>query len=108
MKWELILYPELEAITAQEGVSYSYYAYYPYNAEATDATSVSLTVAGDQTTGYTGSDALMAKSENVAAGTTTVPLQYSHAFALVRMYILQLRLTLKTEQLVKQQEQWEQ
>lgn len=74
-----------EAITAEEGVSYSYYAYYPYNAEATDATSVSLTVAGDQTTGYTGSDALMAKSENVAAGTTTVPLQYSHAFALVQV-----------------------
>ena len=74
-----------EAITAEEGVSYSYYAYYPYNAKATDATYVSLTVAGDQTTGYTGSDALMAKSENVAAGTTTVPLQYSHAFALVQV-----------------------
>lgn len=74
-----------EAITAEEGVSYSYYAYYPYNSEATDATSVSLTVAGDQTTGYTGSDALMAKSENVEAGTTTVPLQYSHAFALVQV-----------------------
>ncbi|MBM6962102.1 fimbrillin family protein [Bacteroides caecigallinarum] len=74
-----------EAITAEEGVSYSYYAYYPYNAEATEATSVSLTVAGDQTTDYTGSDALMAKSENVAAGTTTVPLQYSHAFALVQV-----------------------
>ena len=27
----------------------------------------------------------MAKSENVAAGTTTVPLQYSHAFALVQV-----------------------
>ena len=80
-KWEA----QGEAITAEEGVSYSYYAYYPYNAEATDATSVSLTVAGDQTTGYTGSDALMAKSENVAAGTTTVPLQYSHAFALVQV-----------------------
>lgn len=74
-----------EAITAEEGVSYSYYAYYPYNSEATDATSVSLTVKGDQTTGYTGSDALMAKSENVAPGTTTVPLQYSHAFALVQV-----------------------
>lgn len=74
-----------EAITAEEGVSYSYYAYYPYNAEATDATSVSLTVAGDQTTGYTGSDALMARSVNVAAGTTTVPLKYSHAFALVQV-----------------------
>lgn len=80
-KWEAQGTP----ITAEEGVSYSYYAYYPYNAEATDATSVSLTVAGDQTTGYTGSDALMAKSENVAAGTTTVPLQYSHAFALVQV-----------------------
>lgn len=74
-----------EAITAEKGVSYSYYAYYPYNAEATDATSVSLTVAGDQTTGYTGSDALMARSVNVAAGTTTVPLKYSHAFALVQV-----------------------
>lgn len=74
-----------EAITAEEGVSYSYYAYYPYNAKATDATSVSLTVAGDQTTGYTGSDALMARSVNVAAGTTTVPLKYSHAFALVQV-----------------------
>lgn len=80
-KWEA----QGEAITAEEGVSYSYYAYYPYNAAATEATSVSLTVAGDQTTGYTGSDALMAKSENVAAGTTTVPLQYSHAFALVQV-----------------------
>ena len=74
-----------EAITAEEGVSYSYYAYYPYNAEATDATSVSLTVKGDQTTGYTGSDALIAKSENVAAGTNTVTLQYTHAFALVQV-----------------------
>ena len=80
-KWEA----QGTVITAEEGKSYSYYAYYPYNATATDATSVSLTVAGDQTTGYTGSDALMAKSEGVAAGTTTVPLQYSHAFALVQV-----------------------
>lgn len=80
-KWEA----QGEAITAEDGISYSYYAYYPYNAAATDATSVSLTVAGDQTTGYTGTDALMAKSEGVAAGTTTVPLQYSHAFALVQV-----------------------
>lgn len=80
-KWEA----QGEVITAEEGKSYKYYAYYPYNAGATDATSVSLTVAGDQTTGYTGSDALMAKSENVEAGTTTVPLQYSHAFALVQV-----------------------
>lgn len=74
-----------EVITAEEGVSYSYYAYYPYNAAITEATSVSLTVTSDQTTDYTGSDALMAKSENVTAGTTTIPLQYSHAFALVQV-----------------------
>ena len=72
-------------ITAEEGKTYNYYAYYPYNAEVTEATSVSLTVASDQTTGYTGSDALMAKSENVTAETTSVQLQYSHAFALVQV-----------------------
>lgn len=74
-----------EGIYAEEGVSYSYYAYYPYSADATDATSVSLSVATDQTAGYTGSDALMAKNESVAAGTTTVDLSYSHAFAMVQV-----------------------
>lgn len=80
-KWEA----QGKIITAEEGKTYNYYAYYPYNAEVTEATYVSLTVASDQTTGYTGSDALMAKSENVTAGTTTVPLQFSHAFALVQV-----------------------
>ena len=83
-----------EGIYAEEGVSYSYYAYYPYSADATDATSVSLSVATDQTAGYTGSDALMAKNESVAAGTTTVDLTYSHAFALVQV-------TLKGDQVSK-------
>ena len=58
-----------EGIYAEEGISYSYYAYYPYSADATEATSVSLSVATDQTAGYTGSDALMAKNESV-----TLPL----------------------------------
>lgn len=80
-KWEA----QGKIITAEEGKTYNYYAYYPYNAEVTEATSVSLTVASDQTTGYTGSDALMAKSENVTAETTSVQLQYSHAFALVQV-----------------------
>lgn len=83
-----------EGIYAEEGVSYSYYAYYPYNADATDAASVSLSVATDQTAGYTGSDALMAKNESVAAGTTTVDLSYIHAFALVQV-------TLKGDQATK-------
>ena len=83
-----------EGIYAEEGVSYSYYAYYPYNADATEAASVSLSVATDQTAGYTGSDALMAKNESVAAGTTTVDLSYIHAFALVQV-------TLKGDQATK-------
>lgn len=83
-----------EGIYAEEGISYSYYAYYPYNADATDAASVSLSVATDQTAGYTGSDALMAKNESVAAGTTTVDLSYIHAFALVQV-------TLKGDQVTK-------
>ena len=83
-----------EGIYAEEGISYSYYAYYPYSADATDVTSVSLSVATDQTAGYTGSDALMAKNESVAAGTTTVDLSYSHAFALVQV-------TLKGDQATK-------
>ena len=74
-----------EGIYAEEGVSYSYYAYYPYSTDATDVTSVSLSVATDQTAGYTGSDALMAKNESVAAGTTTVDLSNSHAFALAQV-----------------------
>ena len=83
-----------EGIYAEDGISYSYYAYYPYSADASDATSVSLSVATDQTAGYTGSDALMAKNESVAAGTTTVDLSYSHAFALVQV-------TLKGDQATK-------
>lgn len=74
-----------EAIYAEEGISYSYYAYYPYSETATDITAISLSVATDQTAGYTGSDALIARNEDVTAGTTTVTLQYSHAFALVQV-----------------------
>lgn len=80
-KWEA----QGEIITAEEGKSYKYYAYYPYNAGATDATTISLTVASDQTNGYNTNDALIAKAENVTTATTTVELEYSHAFALVQV-----------------------
>lgn len=80
-KWEA----QGEVITAEEGKSYKYYAYYPYNAGATDATTISLTVASDQTNGYNTNDALIAKAENVTTATTTVELEYSHAFALVQV-----------------------
>lgn len=74
-----------EPIYADEDASYNYYAYYPYNPSATDATSLSLSVATDQTQGYTSSDVLIAKSENVESETTTVTLQYAHAFTMVQV-----------------------
>lgn len=79
-KWEA----QGEIITAEEGKTYKYYAYYPYNAGATDATTINLTVASDQTNGYNTNDALIAKAD-VTTATTTVALNYSHAFALVQV-----------------------
>lgn len=76
-----------DPIYAEAGASYSYYAYYPYNSEATDVKSVNLSVDIDQRNGYTASDALIAKSETVQAGATTVSLNYSHAFALVQVQL---------------------
>lgn len=76
-----------DPIYVEAGASYSYYAYYPYNSEATDVKSINLSVDIDQRNGYTSSDALIAKSEAVQAGATTVSLNYSHAFALVQVQL---------------------
>ena len=72
-------------IYAESGKTYKYYAYYPYNAAATDITSISLSVATDQSNDYNSSDALIAKNEAVTAGTTEVALSYEHAFSLVQV-----------------------
>lgn len=74
-------------IYAESGKTYSYYAYYPYNVEATNIESISLSVATDQTKGYNSSDALIAKTENVAGETTEVKLGYAHAFSLVQVVL---------------------
>lgn len=72
-------------ITVEKNTEYSYYAYYPYKAENTDASSMNFTVSSLQTESYTDNDVLIANSGKIAAGTTTVQLQYSHSFALVEV-----------------------
>lgn len=76
---------EGEPIYVETGAVYSYYAYYPYDSEATNAMSLKLSADTDQRSGYTGSDALIAKSETVEAGATTVALNFSHIFTLVQV-----------------------
>ncbi len=70
--------------------TYIFYAYYPYNANATSAESVNLAVSTTQNTdGYAKSDALTATSESVTGATegttTTVPLKFAHAFSMVQV-----------------------
>lgn len=76
-----------DAIYAETGKTYSYYAYYPYNANPGNYDAISLAAQLDQkTNGYTSSDALMAKAEVETVGeNTTVQLQYKHAYALVQV-----------------------
>lgn len=73
------------AIYAQEGTSYSYYAYYPYQEDVTDYTAIPITVSADQSNGFEVNDALVANAVDVTAGSTTVELSFSHAFALVQV-----------------------
>ena len=70
--------------------TYTFYAYYPYNADVTSAESVNLSVSTTQNTdGYTKSDALTATSASVTGAaegtTTTVPLTFAHAFSMVQV-----------------------
>lgn len=75
------------AITAKSGVQYKYYAYYPYNAEVTDAAKVSVTVKADQTGGYNKEDFLTAQNTEAAAGAENITLNFNHAFSLVQVGI---------------------
>lgn len=76
-----------DAIYAETGKTYSYYAYYPYNANPGNYDAISLAVKLDQkTNGYNSSDALMAKTDvETVAENTTVQLQYKHAYALAQV-----------------------
>lgn len=73
-------------IYAQEGSTYSYYAYYPYKADAgEDPSSIAMTIENDQTSGFEKNDALMANNSTVTSGSSKVELTFSHAFALVQV-----------------------
>lgn len=75
------------AIKAKSEVQYKYYAYYPYNAEVTDAAKVSVTVKADQTGGYNKEDFLTAQNTEAAAGAENITLNFNHAFSLVQVGI---------------------
>ena len=75
------------AIKAKSGVQYKYYAYYPYNAEVTDAANVSVTVKADQSGGYNKEDFLTAQNTEAAAGAENITLNFNHAFSLVQVGI---------------------
>lgn len=72
-------------IYAEDDVTYSYYAYYPYQEGVDNPANVSITVNGDQTQGFEINDALMANNTTVAAGATNVSLTFDHAFSLVQV-----------------------
>ena len=74
------------AIYAEDGVAVSYYAYYPYSAEAGNTvTTVPVAVLADQSNeeNYSKSDVLLAQAKDVTG--TDVTLTYEHAFALVQV-----------------------
>lgn len=75
------------AITAKSGVQYKYYAYYPYNAEATNAANISVTVNADQSEDYNKEDFLTAQNTTAAAGAENITLNFDHAFSLVQVGI---------------------
>ena len=71
-------------IYAEDGVSYTYYAYYPYKEGVDSYSAAALSVLADQSTeaNYNASDVLT--STTTATG-TAVTLQYGHAYALVQV-----------------------
>lgn len=77
-----------------DGTKLDFYAYYPYDAEATDPTAITFNVASDQnaSTGrkpnYNRSNLLMAKTDNAGWGYArgnTVYLGFKHALAMVQI-----------------------
>lgn len=73
------------AIAAQAGVQYKYYAYYPYKEGVTDPTNISVTVNADQSNGISMDDFLTAQNETSAPGAETVSLKFNHAFSMVQV-----------------------
>lgn len=73
------------AIVAQAGVQYKYYAYYPYKDGITDPTNISVTINADQSNGIATDDFLTAQNNTSAAGAETISLKFDHAFSLVQV-----------------------
>ena len=78
----------------QDGTVLDFYAYYPYDANATDPTAITFKVKIDQSeradhkSNYNLSDLLTAKDDNYGSGYgkgQTVSLQFSHALAMVQV-----------------------
>ena len=68
---------------AEGAYNYTFYAYYPYSGEVTDASAITTTVATDQeTNGYIKNDFLISTAET---SNTTVTLPFSHALSLVEV-----------------------
>lgn len=71
--------------------AYDYYAYYPYQKEATNPAQISISAKADQSTAtgadYGASDVLASQNKNVAANVSTVPLTFKHMFAMVEVKI---------------------
>jgi hypothetical protein len=83
-----------DAITLENGETYSFYAYYPYTEKITVATNASLNVLPDQSvaqgdgnSNYDLSDILISKVEASEYNGTSIELQYSHAYAMVEVLI---------------------
>ena len=75
------------AITSENGVQLSYYAYYPYDETVTDPANISVTVNADQTGGFSKDDVLTAQNTTAEAGAANVSLNFAHAFAMVQVGI---------------------
>lgn len=83
-----------DAITLENGKTYSFYAYYPYTDNITVATSASLNVLPDQSvtqegenSNYDLSDVLISKVEDSEYSGAAIELKYSHAYAMVEVLV---------------------
>lgn len=76
-------------IMIEDGVTYKYYAYYPYNAESNSAASISLSAITEQNEGnnYDLSDILAARNTDEKTDTENgiVTLLFKHMFAMVEV-----------------------
>ncbi|WP_294081473.1 fimbrillin family protein [Proteiniphilum sp. UBA5384] len=68
--------------------SLNFYAYYPYDEYMTNPTAYTFSVQADQSgNGYSKSDLMTAKTENVSESRNAVQLQFKHALSLVQVEV---------------------